>query len=111
MLDTGATTELVVVDLDRHEVRTPVVAEYDEDDLLMAVPEGGAVHLALIYDPQASVVITAVTRAEGTAHVHGEVEMTTAGAADLHRRTGGAAGPDDAWLVVRIVPTQVEFRD
>ena len=114
-LDGGASVELVVVDLARVVVRTSVVAEYDGDDLLMAVPEGGAVHHALIYDPQATVLITALTAAGvprgSKVEVRGEVEMTTAGAAELRVRTDGTVEPGAAWLVVRVIPTAVEMRD
>jgi len=110
LLDTGAAAELVVVDLERRELRTAVVVEYDGDELVMAVPEGGAMHHALIYDPQATVVITAAGDREAGATVRGEVEMTTAGATDLRRRTSGPVPAGDAWLVVRIVPTQVDCR-
>lgn len=124
-LDEGGAVELVVVDLARAVMRVAVVAEYDGDDLVMAVPEGGAVHHALIYDPQATVVISAPAAVgvvvRGEAEVRGEVEMTTAGAGELRARTteagDGAAGPSngalsdrDGWLVVRVVPTHVAFR-
>ncbi len=113
LLDTGAAAELVVVDLERREVRTAVTLELDGDDLLIAVPEGGPVHHALIYDPRATVVITTAGVDTQGADIRGEVEMTTAGASDLRRRTGGAVGEvgaGDAWLVVRVVPTLVDFR-
>ena len=112
-LDEGASVELVVVDLAQAMVRAVVVAEYDDDDLLMAVPEGGAVHHALIYDPQATVQISPAAGAAGAAvgaEVRGEVEMTTAGAAELRLRTGGTVEPGAAWLVVRVIPTAVEIR-
>ena len=110
-LDAGASVELVVVDLARATVHTAVVAEYDGDDLLMAVPEGGVAHHALIYDPQATVLITPEAGDNVGVEVQGEVEMTTAGAAELRLRTGGAVEPDAAWLVVRLIPTAIEMRD
>jgi hypothetical protein len=120
-LAAGAAVDLVVIDHERQVLRARVTVERDGDDLLMAVPEGGPVHHALIYDPQATVEIRPAPAAgevpgrdaAAGAQLHGEVEMTTAGAADLRRRTGapGDAGETaDAWLVVRVVPTAVDLR-
>lgn len=108
-LDAAGSVELLVEDHEHQALRTMVGAEYDGDDLLMPVAEGGPIHHALIYDPQATVLVRDPANGDRMAEIHGEVEMTTAGAADLHVRTGGEAGLESVWLVVRVVPTVVDM--
>lgn len=107
-LEAGGATVLGTVDLAGRPRLTRVLAATDGDDLVLPIVEGSRAHHDLIYDPTATVLVCAPGDGRPSAHVRGEVEMTTAGAAELAARLLGAEASGVQWLVVRVVPTSVD---
>ncbi|MDQ1724659.1 MAG: hypothetical protein QOG52_1687 [Frankiaceae bacterium] len=110
-LSIGPLAVIGTVDLGGHARLSLVRAARDGDDIVMPVLEGSPPQLDLIYEPAATVLFWDPDGGPQSIEVRGEVEMTTAGAAELAAGlTRARRGPDESWLVVRVVPTAVEMR-
>ena len=110
-LSIGPLAVLGTIDLTGHARLSLVRAARDGQDVVMPVLEGSPAQHDLIYDPAATVLIWDPDGGPQSIEVRGEVEMTTAGAAELASGlTRVQRGPDESWLVVRVVPTAIEMR-